>query len=169
MSSNVLSLNTNIQFTAFVLFHICQCWWPFPTVCVCVFVCEPTNRKTLLSGLTLCFSMYLIKLLFAYLFDEKKEIHILHVGLYVSDLRSTQACTHVVLLKSFCSVGYSGIFLMSSQSLSVEHKSTETSMPISDLTENTQILWKEPSTVKSERNTCISILWRKQGPLMLQH
>lgn len=30
------------------------------------------------------------------------------------------AFTHVVLLKSFCSVGYSGIFLMSSQSLSVK-------------------------------------------------
>lgn len=30
-----------------------------------------TSRKTLLSGLTLCFSMYLIKLLVAYLVDEK--------------------------------------------------------------------------------------------------
>lgn len=32
-----------------------------------------TRRKTLLSGLTLCFSMYLIKLLFAYLFGNKKN------------------------------------------------------------------------------------------------
>ena len=36
-----------------------------------------------------------------------------------SEFQVIAASTNVVLLKSFCSVGYSGIFLMSSQSLSV--------------------------------------------------
>ena len=99
---------------------------------MCVCVCVPTNRKTLLSGLTLCFSMYLIKLLFAYLkhnnIHKKNQsdcvsyfIRACHHGQIIS------VSTHVVLLKSFCSVGYSGIFLMSSQSLSVKDKSTQPS------------------------------------------
>lgn len=101
------------------------CRFSFLIVCVCLCVCGPTNRKTLLSGLTLCFSIYLIKLLFAYLSDEKdnnKPYWVFSQFNQSAQCLIITASTHVVLLKSFCSVGYSGIFLMSSQSLSVEYK-----------------------------------------------
>lgn len=40
------------------------------------FQVAPTKRKTLLSGLTLCFSMYFMRLLLAYLKNTVKERHI---------------------------------------------------------------------------------------------
>lgn len=89
----------------------------------------PTRRKTLLSGFTLCFSMYLIRLLFAYLVKKTKTLINNKQIESVNISQTVTVATHVVLLKSFCSVGYSGIFLMSSQSLSARrthsHYNTE--------------------------------------------
>lgn len=99
--------------------------------------------------------MYLIKLLFAYLPSENiatQAVTFCYFSLY--GFHEGQIVAHVVLLKSFWRVGYSGIFLMSSQSLSGEHKRVMGS-------QNKDYLKFTPSVITHEK-----ICW-KFNPYML--
>ena len=123
-----------------------------------------TKWNALLSGLTLCFSIYFIRLQFVYLWYRWKTFS--KFGWIENKLKAWKTThrqtekgshthTHVFLLKSFIKVECSGIFLMSSQSLSVSIRRYQDYLMSGQL--ERQIALAQRPELKSNQNLSLNI------------